>query len=92
VPAGHCAEPAAGRGVLDFPATGNINSGAFDASATTDEGGLCGTRCTYRWDFGDFTTDTGERWSRGLYAAGSIHVTLTVTDSRGGVGSTRRAS
>jgi len=43
-----------------FPAVGNINQPiTFDASATTDEGQPCGSRCTFRWDFGDFTTDGG---------------------------------
>src|ERR1051325_5303071 len=42
------------------PAAVNINQNVtFDASATTDEGSLCGSACTYQWDFGDFTTDSG---------------------------------
>jgi hypothetical protein len=27
---------------------------------STDEGAVCGSACTYQWDFGDFTTDTGK--------------------------------
>jgi PKD repeat protein len=44
------------------PAVGNINQDiTFDASATTDEGVVCDSRCNYLWDFGDFQTGNGKR-------------------------------
>jgi PKD repeat protein len=71
------------------PVTGNINQTiTFDASATTDEGSFCNTRCNYMWDFGDFTTDTGQRVTHSFSLPRSYRITLTVTDGRGGVDST----
>jgi hypothetical protein len=73
------------------PVTGNVlQSLTFDASATTDEGSLCGSACTYRWDFGDFTTDTGITSSHSYTLPATYLITLTVTDARGGVGSATR--
>ena len=70
------------------PVTGNVlQSMDFDASATTDEGALCLSACTYRWDFGDFTTDTGMKVSHSYTLPKRYTITLTVTDARGGVGS-----
>ena len=70
------------------PVTGNVlQPMTFDASATTDEGTLCGSACTYRWDFGDFTTDTGMTVSHSFTLPKTYVITLTVTDARGGVGS-----
>ena len=55
----------------------------FDASATTDEGGPCGSACTYAWNFGDGTTGSG-RVVTHRYTIGRIHtVTLTVVDAAG---------
>jgi PKD repeat protein len=74
------------------PAVGNINQDVvFDASATMDEGSICDTRCNYLWDFGDFTTDTGKRVVHKYTLPDAYTVTLTVTDGRGGVGSTTRS-
>jgi PKD repeat protein len=73
------------------PVTGNVlQSITFDASATTDEGTFCGSACTYRWDFGDFTTDTGMTVSHSFTLPQTYQITLTVTDARGGVASARR--
>jgi PKD repeat protein len=56
-----------------------------DASQTRDEGLLCNDNCTYRWDFGDGTTGTGRVTTHAYAAAGAYTITLTVTDSRGGI-------
>ncbi len=56
---------------------------AVDASGSTagDAGGL-----DYAWTFGDGTTGTGRTTSHTYRAAGSYHVTLTVTDGNGRTG------
>jgi len=73
------------------PVTGNVlQSMTFDASATTDEGVICGDACTYRWDFGDITTDTGRVVNHSFTLPKTYTITLTVTDGRGGVASTTR--
>jgi PKD repeat protein len=73
------------------PVTGNVlQAVTFDASATLDEGTRCGSACTYRWDFGDFTTDTGMTSSHTYTLPDTYRITLTVTDARGGVGSATR--
>ena len=70
------------------PAIGNINQEiTFDASGTTDEGEPCGSLCTYQWDFGDYETASGQRVTKRFGKASSFRITLTVTDSRGGVDS-----
>ena len=63
-----------------------------DASGTTDEGDLCGDRCTYSWSFGGLGAGvtTGMVVSRTNTAAGSYVVTLTVTDNAGSANSTTR--
>lgn len=60
-----------------------------DASATTDEGSACGTRCTYRWDFGGLGAGLTEgiAVSRTALTRGTYAVTLTVTDNAGTVSS-----
>jgi hypothetical protein len=73
------------------PAVANITqSVTFDASATTDEGTPCGSRCTYLWDFGDFTTGNGITVTKSFTLPQAYNVTLTVQDDRGGVASTQR--
>ena len=65
-----------------------VDTVTFDASPTTDEGGPCGSACTYVWAFGDGTTGLGQI-VRHLYAsAGAYEVTLTVTDLAGTSAST----
>lgn len=74
-----------------IPTIGNINqSVTFDASLTTDEGDICGELCSYQWDFGDFEAGSGKVTSHTYWRPASFTVTLTVTDARGGVGSTTR--
>jgi PKD repeat protein len=73
------------------PAVGNINQDVtFDASATTDEGVACDSRCNYLWDFGDFTTANGKIVTHKFTLPDSYTITLTVTDGRGGVNATTR--
>lgn len=55
----------------------------FDASATTDEGVACGSRCSYAWNFGDSTTGTGLTTTHEYRSAATYTVALTVTDERG---------
>ncbi|MCC6990724.1 MAG: PKD domain-containing protein [Acidobacteria bacterium] len=55
----------------------------FDASATRDEGVLCGVNCTYAWDFGDGSSGTGMIVSHEYRTAGTFIARLTVTDLRG---------
>ncbi|NYI43474.1 PKD repeat protein [Nocardioides aromaticivorans] len=57
---------------------------AFDGRASTDADG---TVVGWSWDFGDGTTATGPQPSHLYTAAGTYQVTLTVTDERGGTGS-----
>jgi PKD repeat protein len=64
---------------------------SFDASTTTDEGQVCGTACTYSWDFGDGGVATGITASHAYMAGGSYTVTLTVIDARSGRGTATRA-
>lgn len=56
----------------------------FDASSATGSG------LTYRWDFGDGQTATGNIASHSYTAAGDYTVRLTVTDSLGSKGSTSK--
>ncbi len=74
------------------PVVANVNQNVdFDASDTTDEGAICGTACLYRWDFGDFSTDTGVKVTHKYPLPKAYTITLTVVDARGGVGSTTRS-
>ena len=65
----------------------------FDASATTDEGQACGTRCTYSWNFGGLGAGATEGMAvgRSAIARGTYAVTLTVTDNAGTVSTKTRA-
>jgi PKD repeat protein len=69
------------------PASGNAPLTVhFDASASSDTDG---TITGYAWTFGDGSSATGPRVTSHLYSiAGSITVTLTVTDDCGASGST----
>jgi PKD repeat protein len=58
----------------------------FDASTTTDEGGVCGDACTYTWDFAG-TAGSGRVANHRFPTAGTYAVRLTVTD-RGGARAT----
>jgi PKD repeat protein len=74
------------------PVIGNINQSiTLDASATTDEGVPCDTRCNYLWDFDDFSTDSGKVVHHMFTLPQIYTITLTVTDGRGGVSSTSRS-
>ena len=61
------------------------SAAAFDASATTDEGGPCNSACSYAWSFGDGGSASGRIVTYTYGAAGSFVVTLTVTDATGTV-------
>ncbi len=54
---------------------------AFDGTGSTDPDG---DSLTYGWDFGDLTSGTGATPAHAYSAAGTFHVTLTVSDGRGG--------
>jgi PKD repeat protein len=56
---------------------------ALDASATTDEGAVCGDLCTYAWDFGGEATGSGRITSYPFLGVRTYQVTLTVTDAQG---------
>ncbi len=55
----------------------------FDASATRDEGVVCGAACTYSWDFGDGDTASGIFASHQYRNTGTFQVRLTVRDAQG---------
>jgi PKD repeat protein len=68
------------------PTVASVNQNiTFDASSTTDERVVCGTNCTYAWDFGDGTLGSGITVTKqfSTSAGTSVTVTLTVTDPRG---------
>jgi PKD repeat protein len=74
------------------PVIGNINQEIrFDASLTMDEGEPCNELCTYQWDFGDFETNSGRTVTKSYGRPETYTVTLTVTDNRGGVSSTKQS-
>jgi PKD repeat protein len=56
-----------------------------DASGSTDSDGSI---TSYAWTFGDGTTGTGASVTHAYGAAGTYSIGLTVTDNRGGSGST----
>lgn len=64
-----------------------------DASTTTDEGQVCGSRCTYSWDFGGLGAGLTEGMAVGRTALtrGTYAVTLTVRDNAGTVSTKTRA-
>lgn len=55
----------------------------LNASATTDEGAVCGDVCTYSWDFGGEATASGRIVSYQFQNIRTYPVTLTVTDAAG---------
>lgn len=55
----------------------------FSAAETTDEGQVCGSRCSYAWDFGDGSSASGIVVTHEYRAAGTYAVSVTVTDDRG---------
>jgi PKD repeat protein len=61
---------------------------SFDASGSTDTDG---TISTYAWDFGDGNSDFGVVVQHAFATAGPHTVTLTVTDNRGGTGTSSRS-
>ena len=69
--------------VVTPPTFNTLRILTFDASATTDEGVLCGSRCSYAWTFGDGTSSTGLATTHEYRTAATYAVTLTVTDERG---------
>jgi PKD repeat protein len=62
----------------------------FDASATTDEGGACGTACTYTWNFDDGSTASGLVVTHTFTSAGSRTIVLTVRDVSGTTAAAQR--
>jgi PKD repeat protein len=78
-------------GVPDVPPTAAFTSNCdqlacgFNGSGSTDTDGTIGS---YAWDFGDGSTGTGATPQHTYAAAGTYTVKLTVTDDRGGTGTT----
>ncbi len=73
--------------VASFTSSCTNLSCTFDAAASLDADG---TIASYAWDFGDGSTGSGISTSHTYGAANSYPVRLTVTDNRGGTGSTTR--
>lgn len=66
------------------PATPGVNEQiTFNASGSRDENAVCGTACTYAWNFGDGNTGTGLIVTKSYSTSGNRTVTLTVTDPAG---------
>jgi PKD repeat protein len=63
----------------------------FDASGSTLNGGVCGSACTYEWDFGDGTTASGPLAQHAFQTTGVHMITLRVT-APGGTSSTTTRS
>ena len=61
----------------------------FDASDSADPDGSI---ASFRWDFGDGQTGTGERPEHGYTTAGTFTVVLTVTDNGGAADNLTRAN
>jgi PKD repeat protein len=66
-----------------FTATPNFRDVQFDGTASTP---TVGTITSYAWDFGDGATGSGVTAQHTYATASTYHVTLTVTDSYGGIG------
>ena len=71
-----------------FTSTVTNRSVAVDATGSADPDGSV---ASYGWNFGDGGTATGLTASHLYAAAGAYTVTLTVTDNRGGTGTTTRS-
>jgi PKD repeat protein len=67
-----------------------FDKATLDASATTNQGIVCGGACSYAWDFGDGTTGTGQITTHEFRSSGTKTVTLVVTDAGGFRASTFR--
>jgi PKD repeat protein len=66
------------------PATPRVmDTVAFNAGTSTNNGVACTTLCTFAWDFGDGTTATGQNVTHQFRTVNSFPVRLTVTDNRG---------
>lgn len=79
------AEPVNVNPTAAFSFTTADLSASFDASAASDSDG---TIAGYAWEFGDGTTGTGKTIDHDYAAAGTYEVRLTVTDNKGGTGTT----
>ncbi|MCW2527231.1 MAG: hypothetical protein JWM76_2091 [Pseudonocardiales bacterium] len=85
------------RATTTAPAAPNVlptaafTSSVSGATASFNAGGSSdsdGTIASYAWTFGDGTTGTGVTTSHAYTVSNTYTVTLTVTDNRGGTGST----
>ena len=72
------------RPTAAFTASADQLAASFDGSASADSDG---TIASYAWDFGDNTQGTGVTPTHTYAASGTYHVTLTVTDNDGALGS-----
>lgn len=64
-----------------FSSTATDLDATFSAAASSDPDG---TLVGWAWDFGDNATGSGAHATHSYVAAGTYHVSLTVTDNRGG--------
>jgi PKD repeat protein len=87
LPPGVLLPPNPGAPVPQFTMTPNnpaiFTNVVFDASATTDDGAVCGALCGYSWDFGDGYTASGIFTMHQYSVPFTYQVRLTVTDARG---------
>lgn len=66
------------------PTTPEVNQiVTFDASASKDEGVVCGSNCSYFWNFDDGTTGNGMVVTHRFSTARAHSITLVVTDVAG---------
>lgn len=66
---------------------GFVHLCSFDGRGSADPDGSISA---WAWDFGDGATGSGDQVAHNYGRAGTFSVTLTVTDDRGGTGSTRK--
>jgi PKD repeat protein len=92
-----CSNPATAQFGAGAPTTNTPPNAAFTPGCTADgcrfsdgSNDSDGTVTAWRWDFGDGNSSTQRNPSHTFASSGTYQVRLTVTDDRGGQGSTTR--